>query len=137
MLGEINSCAATGAGSVYLGVHRRAQCIRSDGCLRTAPLCNCQRSLAASSGDLRTVDIDVALLHELAQLRKALGGVNLGHVDGTQDGRGVESAGGKQRVFDGYMCAPQQAWEHVELMFGRHTPRLELQLRERSSHSRG
>jgi hypothetical protein len=34
----------------------------------------------------------------------------------------VKSSGGTQRVLDGYMCAPQQAWEHIELMFGRHTP---------------
>jgi hypothetical protein len=32
---------------------------------------------------VRTVDVDIALPHELAKLPKALGGVDLGHVDGT------------------------------------------------------
>lgn len=42
--------------------------------------------------DIATVDIDIALFHELAQLREAVGGVNLGHVGSTQGGRGVESS---------------------------------------------
>jgi hypothetical protein len=43
--------------------------------------------------DIATVNIDIVLLHELAQLRKAVGGVNLGHVDSTKGRRSVESSG--------------------------------------------
>jgi hypothetical protein len=35
----------------------------------------------AGTGPVRTVDVDIALLHELAELPEALGGVDLGHVD--------------------------------------------------------
>jgi hypothetical protein len=56
-----------------------------------------------------TVNIDIALLHELAELGEPLGGVDFRHVDGAEDRRSVEGSGGRQWVFDGYMCAPYQA----------------------------
>jgi hypothetical protein len=79
-----------------------------------------------------TVNIDLALLHELAELREPLGGVYLRHVDRAECGRGVKGSSGRQRAFDGYMCAPQQAFEHIELMVGSLSlmPRRQLQLRE-------
>lgn len=41
----------------------------------------------------RTVDIDLAVLHELAELREPLCGVDLFHVEGTADRGGVEGSG--------------------------------------------
>jgi hypothetical protein len=79
--------------------------------------------LSVGVGGARTVDVDVALLHEPAQLREPLGGVDLGHVDGTQGGRRVECSGGaRQGVLDSdsdsdsdtymYTRAPWEAREH-------------------------
>jgi hypothetical protein len=81
-----------------------------------------------------TVNIYLALLHELAELGEPLGGVYLCHVDRAECGRGMKGSGGRQWAFDGYMCAPQQAFEHIELMVGSLslTPRRQLQLRERA-----
>jgi hypothetical protein len=64
-----------------------------------------------------TVDVDVALFHELAELRQPLGCVYFRHVDGAEGGRGVKGSGGSgegQCVCNSYMWAPQQARDHVE-----------------------
>lgn len=76
--------------------------------------------------DMFTVDIYIALLHELAELCEPLGGVYLRHIDRAQGERSAEGSGGKRWAFDGYMCAPQQACEHIELMFGSLRPRRQL-----------
>lgn len=85
--------------------------------------------------DVATVDIDIALLHELAQLRKAVRGVNLGHVDRTQGRRGVESSREGKCVTDSDMCALQPAREHIDasLCSIGIKPRLGLQLWERTT----
>ena len=67
---------------------------------------------------LRTVDVDIARLHELAELGEPLGRVNLGHVEGTEGGRGMECSGGESCRSGDYMCdcrvcTPPKAREHV------------------------
>lgn len=42
------------------------------------------RSALLAREGFSTVDINIARLHELAELRQPLGGVDLSHVDGTQ-----------------------------------------------------
>jgi hypothetical protein len=88
-----------------------------------------------SVGVVVTVDIDITLLHELAELHEPLGGVNLRHVDSAEGRGGVESSSSKRARFGGYMCsscrvcAPYEAREHGELTFGSYkAPRLRLQL---------
>ena len=67
------------------------RCTRSGGCLQTGPLlCVSHMSSHVCTG-APTVDVDIALLHELAELREPLGGVDLGHIDGTYGSRSVES----------------------------------------------
>ena len=102
-----------------LGAHHKVQCTRSGGYLRKAPLCGVSCMSIGLNGYC-TVDVDIALLHELAELGEPLGGVYFGHVDGTQDGRGMERSYG---LSGGYMCrscrvcARYEARKHIELTF--------------------
>ena len=52
-----------------------------------------------------TVDVDIALLHELAEVRQPLGRVYLGHVDGTQGSRSVEGSDSERWRPCGYICS--------------------------------
>jgi hypothetical protein len=102
----------------YLGGHHTARCTRSGGCPRRAPLARVSCELAWHVR-LRTIDVDIARLHELAELGEPLGCVNLGHVDGTEGGRRMECSGGKSCRSSDYMCCdsrvctPPKARDHV------------------------
>ena len=84
-----------GGGVADRGGHHRAQCIRSGGCLRKGPLAaGLDNGWAWRGRGLCTVDIHLVLLHELAQLGEAVGGVDLFHVEQAEYGRLVEGSGG-------------------------------------------
>lgn len=79
----------------HLVGRRREQCIQTGGCLPRAPLRHCQSLHANWCGRdvLRTVDVDLVLLHELAELSEPLGSVDLFHFDGgAKGGRRMESS---------------------------------------------
>jgi hypothetical protein len=101
MLGGINGCTWAANGAWGLTSARIAGC-------------NVLALMAVLGG--YHVDVDIALLHELAELCQPLGRVYFRHVDGAQGGGGVEGSGGPgagQCVCDSYLWAPQQAREHV------------------------
>lgn len=78
------------------------------------------RTWPCSGGRLRTVDVDAALLHELAERRKPLGRVHFGHVGRTQRGGRVQGSGSERAGLGGcigYRCrvwAPQTARDQHE-----------------------
>jgi len=81
-----------------LVVRRRVRCTQTDGCPRTEPLLACQSMHAGSSQNRRvmlTVHVDLALLHEPAQLSEPGRGVDLLHVGGSrvEDACRVEGSG--------------------------------------------
>lgn len=81
------------AGVSDRGVHRRAQCTRSGGCPQKGPLrISVSKRHCADGSWGCTVDINLALVHELAELGEPLRGVDLLHVEEAADGGGVESS---------------------------------------------
>lgn len=59
-----------------------------------------------------TIDIQLAVLHELAELSEPLGGVDLRHVDSTARERSVESSGEERRRRGGYISCRCRVGAH-------------------------
>lgn len=112
MLRAISTTVAVRSMRSDLFGRHMAQYTRSDGCPRTEPLSLVSALFHNVSEGIRTVNVDIALLHELAELREPLGSVDLGHVDSAECSSDVQSSSSGERVFDGYIgrrcrvCAP-------------------------------